>query len=109
MLSLAAIAWLAFTSQPYPVPAFTSDKLNHFIAFTELAVIIRLGWPALHLAIPFLTLLSFGLAIELGQAMVSYRHFSMADLGADVAGIVVGFCLFPIIRYIQENPATSKH
>lgn len=103
LVSLAAIAWLAVTSQPYPIPSSSNDKVNHFLAFTELALVIRLGWPAMHLAIPFLLLMGFGLAIELVQAWLPYRYFSWGDLGADLAGILAGFAFYPVIRQIQSR------
>lgn len=103
LVSLAAIAWLAVTNQPYPIPASSNDKVNHLLAFTELALVIRLGWPALHLAIPFLLLMGFGLAIELVQYWLPHRYFSWTDLTADLTGILIGFALFPVIRQIQAR------
>lgn len=103
LFSVVLIAWLAFTSQPYPVPASGNDKVNHFLAFTELALVIRLAWPSLHLAIPFTLLAGFGLTLELVQALLPYRYFSWADLGADILGILAGFTLYPLIRMLTSR------
>lgn len=92
-VSLIFITWLGFTSEPYPVPSSPSDKLNHLLAFTELTLLARLGWPLIGVAIPFAVLASFGLALEIGQAYTPWRTFSLFDLAADIVGIGVGFAL----------------
>lgn len=92
-ISIASITWLGFTSEPYPIPSAASDKVNHLLAFMELAILTRLGWPALRLFIPLLVLTGFGLALELGQSMTPWRDFSLLDLLADAIGVVAGYGL----------------
>jgi VanZ family protein len=68
------------------------------IAFLELTILTRLAWPELR-AIWFApALLGFGLGIELIQATLPYREFSLADLIADGAGIAIGLLPWPGIR-----------
>ena len=43
-------------------------------------------------------LLGFGLGIEIIQAHLPYREFSLADLAADAAGIAIGLFPWPGIR-----------
>ena len=96
-LSLIAILWLATTSSPYPVPSAPSDKVNHVIAFLELALLARLGWPgrtALRYLVP---LLAYGLALELVQSQLDHRDFSWADLLADGVGITLGLLPWPLV------------
>lgn len=95
LISLIAIVFLATTENTYQIPSAPSDKLNHLIAFVELTVITRLAWPRLR-AIWFApALLVFGLGIEVVQASLPYRHFSLADLATDGAGIVIGLLPWP--------------
>lgn len=95
-LSVLAILYLATTSQPYPIPSSASDKVNHLIAFIQLTVAMRLAWPQLHRARIALAMLAFGLAIELIQAWLPYREFSLLDLSADALGTAIGLlpCAF---------------
>ena len=96
-MSIAAITWLGFTSEPYPIPSATSDKVNHLLAFMELAILTRLGWPRLGLLPPLLVLTGFGLALELGQSVTPWRDFALTDLLADVIGILFGYGLMTLI------------
>lgn len=103
-LSLAAIVFLATTPNPYPVPASASDKVNHLIAFIELTLLARLAWPELKAAWPAVALLAYGLGIELVQAGLPYREFSLADLAADGAGIAVGLALWRVLaRHLTSD------
>lgn len=98
VVSVLAIGFLATTENPYPIPSSSSDKLNHLIAFVELTILTRLAWPELR-AIWFTpALLGFGLGIEIIQANLPYREFSLADLAADGAGIALGLLPWPGIR-----------
>lgn len=96
IVSAMAILYLATTSQPYPIPSAPSDKLNHLIAFIQLTVVTRLAWPALSRIWIAIGVMGFGLAIELMQAQLPYRDFSVLDLAADGAGIGIGLlpCTF---------------
>ncbi len=98
VFSLLAIAFLATTANPYPVPSAPSDKINHLIAFAELTILTRLAWPELGARWFVPGLLFFGLAIELVQATLPYRDFSLADLAADGACIVIGLLPWPGVR-----------
>jgi VanZ family protein len=85
VISVLAIGFLATTDNPYPIPSSSSDKINHLVAFLELTILTRLAWPELR-AIWFVpALLGFGLGIEIIQANLPYREFSLADLAADGA------------------------
>lgn len=95
-ISIAAITWLGFTSEPYPIPSSASDKVNHLMAFAELAILTRLGWPRLSLIPPLLVLTGFGLALELGQSITPWRDFALSDLLADIIGIVLGYGLMTL-------------
>ncbi|MCG7198163.1 VanZ family protein [Marinobacter pelagius] len=94
-LSLVAIVILATMDTRYPMPSTPSDKLNHLIAFLELTILTRLAWPELRAFWYVPALLLFGLAIELVQATLPYRDFSLKDLLADGLGIAIGLLPWP--------------
>ncbi|SOB77664.1 hypothetical protein SAMN04488490_3488 [Marinobacter sp. LV10R510-11A] len=98
LLSVIAIGLLATTSSDYPIPSAPSDKVNHFIAFFELTIVTRLAWPGLRTIWYAPALLGFGLGIEAVQASLPYRDFSLTDLVADGAGILIGLLPWPGTR-----------
>ncbi|MBW7471421.1 VanZ family protein [Marinobacter sp. F4218] len=102
LISVLAIVFLATTSTPYPVPSSPNDKLNHLIAFLELTLLTRLSWPEVRALWYLPLLLAFGFAIEAIQATLPYRDFSMADLAADGAGIVIGMMPWPGLRSLRK-------
>lgn len=91
--SMLIILWLATTRLDYPIPASSWDKLNHLVAFIELAILARLSWPQLKPAYAGLAMLAYGMAIEIIQAPLAYREFSMLDLVADGVGVLIGLTL----------------
>jgi VanZ family protein len=96
IVSALAVVYLATTSEPYPIPSAPSDKLNHLLAFIQLTIVTRLAWPELSRIWIALGVMGFGLAIEVTQAQLPYRDFSLLDLAADGAGTAIGLlpCAF---------------
>jgi VanZ family protein len=96
IVSALAAVYLATTSQPYPIPSAPSDKLNHLLAFIQLTIVSRLAWPELSRIWIALGVMGFGLAIEVTQAQLPYRDFSLMDLAADGVGTAIGLlpCAF---------------
>jgi VanZ family protein len=90
LASLVIITHLATTQLTYPYISDIYDKLQHILAF------FTLGWLADH-AFPgpgrqrrwFILLLGYGLALELIQAVIPGRYFSLLDLGADACGLAL--------------------
>jgi VanZ family protein len=70
-----------------------SDKAAHFLTFTLLMVwfcgVFRLRWAGF----VALSLLAFGILIELLQGTVSYRSAEVADAGFDFLGVLFGWGL----------------
>lgn len=102
VISVAAILFLATTSSSYPIPSAANDKVNHIIAFFELTIVTRLAWPRLSAYWYVPALLGFGFALELVQATLPYRTFSMADVLADATGIAIGMLSWPGMRTARE-------
>jgi VanZ family protein len=98
LASIAAILFLATTAGPLPVLSAPSDKVNHLLAFLELTLLIRLGWPQLKPLYFVPLLLGFGMLIEIVQATLPYRDFSLADVAADAAGIAAGMLIWPWLQ-----------
>jgi VanZ family protein len=103
-LLFATTAWLVtdLALQPgYATPArlFGSDKIEHILAFMALAVLARLGWPRQPIWAGGLILFSYGLGIEAMQATEQIgRTASVADVGADLIGIGLGFGIVAIFN-----------
>ncbi|MFV8569774.1 VanZ family protein [Marinobacter sp. SBS5] len=102
-LSLAAILYLATTSQSYPITSSANDKINHLIAFAELTIVTRLAWPRLSFYWYAPALLGFGFTLEAIQATLPYRDFSLADVLADALGIAIGMLPWPGIRRVRAT------
>lgn len=93
-LSAVAILYLATTPGTDLLPPSPSDKLNHLVAFMELTLLARLGWPQARVSSVLILLLGYGVAIEIIQWPLPYREFSVADMVADAAGIALGLALW---------------
>lgn len=106
IVSALAILYLATTSDPYPVPSAPSDKINHLIAFFELTVLARLGWPRARILPVVLAVASYGVGIEVLQSQLDHREFSVADMVADAAGIALGLICWPVIQGLQNQART---
>ncbi|WP_288369993.1 VanZ family protein [uncultured Marinobacter sp.] len=102
LVSVVAILYLATTSSSYPIPSSDNDKINHLIAFLELTIVTRLAWPRLSAIWYTPALLGFGLLLEVVQANLPYRDFSLADVLADGLGIAIGMLPWPGTRRPRE-------
>lgn len=87
---LAFILYLATSAQAYPVPSSANDKVNHVLAFFCLGILLRWSYPKLLGIWSLLSLVAYGLGLEVIQAFLPYREFSLLDLLADSAGAIIG-------------------
>jgi len=99
-ICLVAIEYLA-TKAPssIEIPTFSWDKLNHFIAFFVLYVLLSWGYKNLSTKRKFLLLLIFAIQIEFVQYFLTSREASFLDLIADFIGIVVAYYYV----YLKKN------
>ena len=107
MLALAVLimTWQSLTPAPLGADS-VNDKLAHFLAFVVLAFLADAGWedgqfgPA-----PMALLAGYGALIEILQSFVAGRTASLADLGADILGLLVYWLLLsPLIRrFLAQN------
>lgn len=100
-VSIAVISYLAFTPLDLPGVSSLNDKVSHIIAFFCLAFLADFSWPESPWnQLKFFLLLGYGLAIEVVQAFLPHRLFSLFDLSADAFGLILYTLLLPwFMRY----------
>jgi VanZ family protein len=93
------ILHLATTSSMIPVVEDINDKAEHWIAFYALALFADFSFPQDSFGrAKALSLLGYGLVIEIIQYFLPYRSFSLLDLSADAVGLVVYGISLPMLR-----------
>jgi VanZ family protein len=102
-LTLAAamivIVYLATMSRHIPVIEDVSDKAGHILAFYTLGLLADFSWPRSGFRAPkLLSLLGYGLAIEIIQYFLPHRSFSLLDLGADAVGLLIYAGSVPLLK-----------
>ncbi|MEJ2620827.1 MAG: VanZ family protein [Candidatus Thiodiazotropha sp.] len=94
--SLIAISYLAFTPLEIPVASSLNDKFSHILAFLYLGLLWDFCWPeskwSYRKALP---MLGYGLFIEVVQAFLPHRFFSLLDLAADGLGLILCGLILP--------------
>ena len=86
---LVFIFYSATTSRDLAEISFSSDKLNHFVAFFVLSLLTDLAYPKNTIKFKAISLFLYGLIIECVQWQLPYRSFSLLDLAADSGGILI--------------------
>lgn len=85
--ALLAVFVLALLPVPFETKLVTwQDKVEHFVLFGALYLLGCSGWPRSGAALA-LTLLAYGVAMELAQALTAYRSGDPADWLADACGV----------------------
>lgn len=75
-----------------------NDKFLHFTFFLGMAFLAQLAHPRAHYLFPIVGLLAFGMGIEVIQAYLPHREFSLWDWVADCAAVLLYFLfLAPLI------------
>ena len=101
---LLVVAWLSLMPQmPIPQGLHVGDKIGHGLAyaalgFTATALMTPLAKLALGTAV-----IAFGIAMELAQGAVPGRTQELADIGANVAGMLLGIlCALLLERFLSR-------
>jgi len=92
-LLLTVILILALMPNPPPLPLAYNDKMTHALAFTTLMVWFSGVIEMRRLPTLAICLVAYGVLIELLQSLTESRHPELLDVGADVAGILLGWIL----------------
>jgi VanZ family protein len=97
--AVVVILYLATTSRRIPVVEDINDKVDHGIAFYALALLADFSFPRNGFGrAKALSLLGYGLAIEIIQYFLPYRSFSLLDLGADAVGLLTYGISIPVLK-----------
>lgn len=100
LLTLVAILFLATTARHLPVVENLNDKLNHLLAFFVLAMQLDFSFPDQKSTYypKYIALLLYGILLECIQNFLPHRTFSLADVLADGAGIILYLSCHPLFR-----------
>ena len=97
-VTLVMTMYLATAQQEPSVIDNLNDKVNHVLAFYVLAFLADYSAPKLRFNLSKgLTILGYGLLIEVIQYFLPYRQFSLLDLAADGIGIAAYAFSQPIV------------
>ena len=103
-LGVLAVAWLSLVPQmPIPQGIHIGDKIGHGLAYAALAfTATALMTPRTKLALGT-AVLAFGIAMELAQGAVPGRTQELADVGANIVGMLLGiFCALLLERLLNR-------
>ena len=106
ILSIALVTYLSLSPQiDLPFGFKGIDKVYHSLAYLWLAAIPFLGFQSITMALAgALLMIPFGIGLEYAQEYVHGRFFSVADMVANGAGVVLGMTLG---RYLKSLFFTS--
>lgn len=105
LLSISVLAFLPDYNALPPIVS-VSDLLNHAAAFTLLSLLYALAYSHSFQRIA-LTLLGYGLLIELVQAFLPTRFASVEDVVADSIGVLAGIAGVKMFRSVTERKRVS--
>ena len=110
ILLIGCIAVLALMQSPPSEIDTGWDKLNHWLAFSSLAFAASLSSPASRTArlLLLLSLLGFGVLIEVAQLYVPGRSADWADLLADAIGIACGAVIASVMLWLASARAMRR-
>lgn len=102
VVAIGLVTYFSTTPMDHAVSDSLNDKANHLIAFYVLSFLAdfsfprtRFGWRKIILV------LAYGLAIEVIQFYLPYRMFSLLDLLADGAGILIFALSVPWLKKLE--------
>lgn len=102
LVFIVTIEYLATTSLSIKVVENSWDKANHFIAFFALFLTFSFGFEKISLHNKIVLLLLFGIQIEIVQAFLPFREFSLFDIFADFIGILIGIFVVNRLRLLGK-------
>lgn len=107
--AVAGVSLLAFipTYEPLPPVVSFSDILNHFMAFSTLALLFDLAFPRYTCRFKFLALLTYGIFIEAVQFFLPNRDASLKDIAIDATAVLSVYALLLLTR--KHLPSMRRH
>jgi VanZ family protein len=102
-VTIAVVSWQATIQNGIEAPPVVNgDKILHFFAFVALSLLVDFAFPRNRFgAVKIITLILYGLAIEVVQSFLPYRSASAADLLTDIAGICTYACFIPLFKRLH--------
>lgn len=101
--NLVFIFYSATTRSDLSEISFNSDKLNHFVAFFILSLLMDLAYPVKTITFKASTLILYGFMIECVQWQLIYRSFSVWDLVADGTGILAYWTALMLWQTVNKH------
>ena len=94
-LSIILVSYLSLIPRiQIPYEFSGADKLGHFLAYLWLGILPFFGFARLQVAFTgALLMILLGVGLEFAQSYVPGRSFSVADMAADCAGVILGVFL----------------
>lgn len=103
-LSLIVITLMAIDPDPGKLQTTVNDKIGHALVFFYLSLMVHSSWPASDFGWKYrLPLLGYGLLIETLQYYIPTRDFSIGDIVADTAGILLYILFLPITTKLMNK------
>jgi len=99
-VTLTAITILAFLPDYNALPPIVSfsDLLNHTIAFVVLFILTTQAYPTVQTKQAVFPLVLYAFFIEAVQYYLPTRFASWSDIGADGAGLLLGYVILLLLR-----------
>ena len=99
--TLVIVTYLATTALEFTVVSSIYDKINHFIAFFVLALLLDFSFPNFNFNMfKIILLITYGFSLEMIQHFLPHRIFSLIDVLADIVGLAGYGLLIPLIKNI---------
>lgn len=102
---LSICSWLSLSPAPPQALLRYSDKLLHMAGYLALYLSARIACPAPGRTLPIVSaLLAYSVLIETLQHVIPNRGFSLFDILANLAGLLIGASLYPALRRRVQLP-----
>ena len=100
-ITLAIVTYLATTALEFTVVTSIYDKINHFVSFFVLALLLDFSFPNFNFnRFKIILLITYGFSLEMIQHFLPHRMFSLLDVVADIVGLAGYGLLIPLIKNI---------
>ena len=100
-ITFLIVTYLATTALEFTVVSSIDDKINHFVAFFVLALLLDFSFPNFNFnRLKIILLITYGFSLEMIQHFLPHRMFSLFDVAADIVGLASYGILLPLIKHI---------
>ena len=101
-IAVLIVSYLVFSKPNYPMTFSNMDKVGHTVSFLGLAFLAYFAFkPKWYWMCSILT--AYAILIELIQSQIPYRSASIADVIADMLGIVLFYLLLFAFKKYQAT------